>query len=86
MSDPLETIVRFLNQFGDVVEGRGPTTPPPPEIRAELEAMASGALNAEQRDDLVRRLRSEPGWVSFLASSMRQRAAGNPDDSQSGDS
>ncbi len=74
MSDSLDTIAGFLLRFRDEVEGRGPVDPPPPEMRAELEALAAGALDRERQLELVGQLRRQPSWVAYLAGIIRNRA------------
>jgi len=72
MNDSLETLAGFLRHFNDEVEGRSPLNPPPPEAREALEALTHGSVSEAEQQDLLRRLRKEPGWVEFLASLMRE--------------
>lgn len=71
--DPLATLALFLDRVTDEVEARGPLLPPPPDVRAKLDALAAGQLSAEDRGQISSQLRDEPEWIAYLASVLQKR-------------
>ena len=61
-----EILARFLERFGDDVEGRS-LEELPAETRMKLSDFAKGALPADQRKEIASLLKQNPGWISVLA-------------------
>jgi len=70
MDNSFEILTRFLERFGDEVEGRS-LEDIPEEVRAKLRAFASGGLPVNERRELAQLLKDHPGWVSVLAAEVK---------------
>jgi hypothetical protein len=65
-SKPFEILTRFLNRYGDEVEGRA-LDEMPPELKLKLGEFAKGRLSGADRKEVARLLKENPRWVSLLA-------------------
>jgi hypothetical protein len=70
MKNNFEILARFLEKFGDEVEGRE-FAEMTPEVKTKLEQFARGTLPAAEQEELVERLSQNPGGVSHLAVSVK---------------
>ncbi len=70
MKNNFEILSRFLEKFGDEVEGRG-LAEMPPEVKTRLQQFARGALSSAEQDELIECLSQNPEWVSLLAASVK---------------
>jgi hypothetical protein len=70
MKNKFEILARFLEKFGDEVEGRE-FAELTPEVRTKLQQFAAGRLPAAEQAELVNRLSQNPAWVSRLAEDVK---------------
>ena len=70
MKNNFEILARFLEKFGDEVEGRE-FAELTPEVRTKLQQFAAGKLPAAEQDELINRLNQNPEWVSRLAEDVK---------------
>ena len=77
MPNTFEILTGFLTRFGDEVEGRESSTPPP-EVVGQLRRFARGQLPAAEQAELILQLNEHPDWVAALAAEAR--ALRHPDD------
>ena len=70
MKNNFEILSRFLEKYGDEVEGRG-LAEMSPEVKTRLEQFARGSLPSAEQDELVECLSQNPEWVSLLAASVK---------------
>ena len=70
MSNTFEILSRFLERYGDEVEGHG-LDEMPPEVETKLRAFARGKLAPAQRSELARLLKDNPRWISLLAEEVK---------------
>ena len=75
MDNTFEILARFLDRYGEDVEGRA-LEEMPPEITAKLRAFAGGGLPAAERGALARLLKENPRWISVLADEVKAGRAG----------
>ena len=76
MPNTFEILSGFLSRFGDEVEGRE-SSAPPPEVGAQLHRFARGQLPASEQVELIRLLNDHPDWVVSLAAEVKaQRDSG----------
>ena len=77
MKSNFEILARFLEKYGDEVEGRE-LAELTPEVRAKLQQFAAGKLPAAEQDELINRLSQNPEWISRLAEDVKSlRGPGN---------
>jgi len=77
MNDPFEILSRFLDRYGDEVEGRA-LEEMPTEVKTQLRDFAQGKLPETQRGDLFRLLKENPRWIAVLAEEAKAaRGGGN---------
>jgi len=74
MPNSFEILSRFLDRFGDDVEGRS-REQPSADVQLELKQFVSGALSEAERTELLRRLAANPQWLTLLA--REAKALGN---------
>ncbi|SPE60456.1 hypothetical protein SBV1_420010 [Verrucomicrobia bacterium] len=70
MSNALEILTRFLDRFGDEVEGRE-LREPSGEIQTQLRAFARGKLPEAQQSELLALLSHNPQWIALLAEEVK---------------
>lgn len=70
MAGTFEILARFLQKFGDEVEGRQ-STELPEETRAKLTQLAHGKLEPAARTELMAQLSHNPDWVAWLAQEVK---------------
>ncbi len=70
MDGTFEILARFLQKFGDEVEGRQ-ATELPQETRAKLTQLAHGKLEPAVRTELMAQLGQNPEWVAWLAQEVK---------------
>ena len=70
MPTPFEILARFLERYGDDVQGRE-LEEMPPELKSKLSAFARGGLKAAERGEIARMLKDHPRWVAVLAQRVR---------------
>lgn len=70
MSNSFEILARFLDQFGDEVQGRQ-AEEPPESVRPRLQALAAGRLAGADRSEVFSLLNQNPGWVPWLAKEIK---------------
>ena len=66
MSNSFEILSRFLERFGDDVEGRS-LEEPPTDFHLKLKRFAGGALSDTERNEVIALLHANPQWVALLA-------------------
>ncbi len=74
MSNEFEILARFLERFGDDVQGRELTEAPTPKLRA----FAQGTLTPTERADLLAGLQDNPEWLAWLAQEVKALRAQPP--------
>jgi hypothetical protein len=70
MKNNFEILAKFLEKFGDEVEGRE-LAELTPDVKAKLREFARGNLAAAEQGELVERLSQNPAWVSQLAAEVK---------------
>ena len=70
MSNDFEILSRFLDRYGDDVEGRE-LDEIPDHIKPKLRDFAYGTLSETERRDLAKLLKEHSAWVRFLAGEAR---------------
>jgi hypothetical protein len=70
MSNPFEILTRFLERYGDDVQGRE-LEEMPAELKSKLCDFARGGLPAAERGEIARLLKDNPRWVGVLAQEIR---------------
>lgn len=78
MKNNFEILARFLEKFGDEVEGRE-FAEMTPAVKKKLEQFAQGTLPAVEQESLIESLSQNPEWVSHLAGSVKSLRGGNRD-------
>jgi hypothetical protein len=68
MKNNFEILAKFLEKFGDEVEGRE-LAELTPDVKAKLREFARGNLAAAEQGELVER--QNPAWVSQLAAEVK---------------
>jgi len=66
MSNSFEILSKFLERFGDEVEGRS-LEEPSADMKLKLKRFANGSLPESERNELITVLQANPQWVSLLA-------------------
>jgi len=77
MKNNFEILAKFLEKFGDEVEGHE-FAELTPELKAKLQQFARGDLPAAEQGELIQRLSQNPEWVSRLAAEVKSLRAGSP--------
>lgn len=70
MADTFQILARFLERFGDDVEGRQ-LGEPAEETRTKLRHLANGTLKSQERAELMGQLSHNPAWVAWLAQEVK---------------
>jgi len=66
MSNSFEILSKFLERYGDEVEGRS-LEEPSADVKLKLKRFASGSLPESERNELITVLQANPQWVGLLA-------------------
>lgn len=66
MANQFTILARFLDRYGDDVEGRSMEAPSA-EVQQKLRNFASGSLSDAEREDVIALLQTNPHWVPLLA-------------------
>ena len=74
MKNNFEILAKFLEKFGDEVEGRE-FAELTPEVNTKLQQFARGTLPAAEQGELIERLSQNPQWISRLASEVKAMRA-----------
>ena len=70
MKNQFEILAKFLEKYGDEVEGRE-FAELTPEVKAKLQLFAQGKLPATEQGDLIERLSQNPEWTARLAAEVK---------------
>jgi len=70
MKNNFEILAKFLEKFGDEVEGRE-FAELTPEVRTKLQQFANGSLPAAEQGELIERLSQNPEWIARLAADVK---------------
>jgi hypothetical protein len=70
MNDTFKILARFLDSFGEEVEGRE-LHEPTEEMKGKLRALARGNLPVGERPQLFEILNREPGCLAWLAQEVK---------------
>jgi len=76
MSNPFEILTRFLDRFGEEVEGRE-LPEPSGEAQIKLRAFAQGKLPEAQQGELIDLLNRNPQWIARLAEEVKALRGGS---------
>jgi hypothetical protein len=79
MANSFEILAKFLDRFGDDVEGRS-LEEPSADVKLKLKSFAAGSLSEAERNEMIGLLQANPQWVPLLA---REAKALRNDASQS---
>jgi hypothetical protein len=77
-SQTFEILTRFLERYGDDVEGRA-LVEPTGDTRDKIERLARGTLPETERTELFAVLNRNPDWIGWLArevKALRDASAG----------
>ena len=66
MSNEFAILAKFLDRYGDDVEGRS-MEEPSAEVQQKLKDFAAGSLPEGERNDVISLLQTNPHWVPLLA-------------------
>lgn len=66
MSNEFAILTKFLDRYGDDVEGRS-MEEPSAEVQQKLKEFAAGSLAETERRDVISLLQMNPHWVPMLA-------------------
>ena len=72
MKAPFERLYAFLKRLSGEVEGHE-FQAPPPELAAQLDRLASGACNEEERERICELIRKSPGSIKYLADQAKEK-------------
>ena len=70
MPDTFQILAKFLERFGDEVEGRA-LQELPKDAQASLQRLARGTLPEEDQAGLFALLNKNPAWVGWLAQEVK---------------
>jgi len=70
MANQFTILSRFLDRYGDDVEGRS-MEEPSAEVQQQLKNFAAGSLSEAERKDVITLLQNNPHWVPLLASQAK---------------
>jgi hypothetical protein len=72
MKTPFQRLYTFLKRLSGEVEGREFQSLPP-ELAAQLDRLASGACNEEERERICALIRKSPGAIKYLADRAKEK-------------
>jgi hypothetical protein len=75
MTNTFELLARFLEKYGDEVEGRA-LEEMPADVKLKLQDFARGKLPASERTQLSQLLKENPKWISLLAGEVKSSRPG----------
>jgi hypothetical protein len=70
MPETFQILARFLEHFGDEVEGRA-VAEPTKDAQTRLRKLAQGNLPETERGELFALLNQNPAWVGWLAQEVK---------------
>ena len=70
MKNQFEILAKFLEKYGDEVEGRE-FAELTPDVKAKLQQFAQGKLPAGEQNSLIEHLSQNPEWVARLAADVK---------------
>ncbi len=70
MTDTFQILARFLDRFGDEVEGRELQEPAEAD-KLKLRRLARGNLPEPEQADLFAQLNRNPQWIAWLAQEVK---------------
>ena len=70
MKNQFEILAKFLEKYGDEVEGRE-FAELTPDMKAKLQQFAQGKLPAAEQSGLIEHLSQNPEWVARLAADVK---------------
>jgi len=77
MRDTFQILAKFLERFGDEVEGRE-LQEPTDDVKVKLHQLAHGTLPESQRGALFALLHGHPHWLAWLAREVKAMREANP--------
>jgi hypothetical protein len=77
MPDTFQILARFLERYGDDVEGRA-VTEPAVEAREKLQRLARGTLPETEQAELFTLLSRNPDWIGWLAREVKSLRPAGP--------
>lgn len=75
MADTFQILARFLERYGDEVEGRE-LPELAPEMKARLQRLARGNLPEAEKGELFAELNRNPAWIAWLAEEVKALRGG----------
>jgi hypothetical protein len=72
MNDTFQILARFLEHFGDEVEGRE-LAEPADDVKIKLRQLAGGGLPEPEQAELFNQLNRNPQWIAWLATQVKSR-------------
>jgi hypothetical protein len=72
MKTPFEQLYAFLKKLSGEVEGHEYQAPTP-DLAAQLDRLASGTCNEEERERICALIRKSPGSIKYLADRAKQK-------------
>jgi hypothetical protein len=70
MADTFQILAKFLEKYGDEVEGRE-LQEPSEEAKQQLRRLARGSLPEAEQADVFAQLNRNPQWVGWLAQEVK---------------
>jgi hypothetical protein len=70
MADTFQILAKFLEKFGDEVEGRE-LQEPAEETKQQLRRLARGSLPEAEQASLFAQLNQNPQWIGWLAQEVK---------------
>jgi hypothetical protein len=78
MSNSFTVLSKFLERYGDDVEGRS-MEEPSADVQVKLKSFAAGRLSEAERNDVIALLQANPHWVPLLAREAKSLQASAPE-------
>ncbi|HWX21738.1 MAG TPA: hypothetical protein VN578_17680 [Candidatus Binatia bacterium] len=78
MRDTFQILAKFIERFGDEVEGRE-LQEPSQDTKVKLQQLARGTLSEPQRAELFLQLHHNPQWLPWLAQEVKALRGDAPD-------
>jgi hypothetical protein len=77
MPDTFQILARFLERYGDDVEGRA-LAEPAVDAKEKLHRLARGTLPEAEQAELFAQLNRNPDWIAWLAREVKARRGADP--------